>query len=138
MEGSLNNREKRRHPRMLINLPLEYQDLDDSCLRGAMVVNAGDGGFLIESTRNIPVGKRLKVTLLFSKGFELDDFKAVAQVVRKERYRKEDSEGNRHREGYQYGLEFIQVLEEDRWKLNYLLGGRFESEELLTNLFSQL
>ena len=109
MEGSLNNREKRRYPRILIHLPLEYQDMDDSCLRGAMVVNAGDGGFLIESTRNIPVGKRLKVTLLFSKGFELDDFKAVAQVVRKERYRKENSGGDRHWEGYQYGLEFIQV-----------------------------
>ena len=96
------------------------------------------GGFLIESTRDIPVGTKLKVTLLFSKGFELANFEAVTQIVRKERYSKEDLKGNQFWEGYLYGLEFIQVLEEDRWKLNWLLGGQSEFEELLTNLFSQL
>ena len=72
----------------MFNLPLEYQDMDDSCSRGAMVVNAGDGGFLTESTKDIPVDTRLKFTLLFSKGFELDNFEAVTQIVRKERYRR--------------------------------------------------
>ena len=129
MEGSLNNREKRRCPRMLINLPLEYQDMGDSCLRGAMVVNAGDGGLLIESTRNIPVGTRLKVTLLFSKGFELADFKAVTQIVRKEPYSKKDLKGDQCWGGYQYGLEVVQISDEDRWKLTSLIGGQFESEK---------
>jgi hypothetical protein len=114
MEGSLNNRERRRYPRTSIDLPLEYQYTGDSGLRGAMVVNASEGGFLIESTRDIPVGTKLSITLLFPKGFELANFKAVTKIVRKEPYRKEDSEGNQYWEGYQYGLEFIQILEEDR------------------------
>jgi len=138
MEESSGGREKRRYPRVLINLPIEYQDMGDSNLRGAMVVNAGVGGFLMECTRNIPVGTRLKVTLLFSRGFELADFEAVTQVVRKEPHRKEDPEGNLRWEGYRYGLEFLQVLEEDRWKLTWLLGGQSESEDLIRALFSQL
>jgi hypothetical protein len=134
---SFDNRERRRYPRVLIDLPIEYREMDESCLRGAIVVNAGEGGFLIESTRDIPVGTELKVTLLFSKGFELDNFEAVTKIVRKEPYRKEDSKGNQYWEGYQYGLEFIRILEEDRWKLNLLLGGRFEIEEISPSLPSQ-
>jgi hypothetical protein len=114
MEGSLNSREKRRYPRTSIDLPLEYQYSGDYCLRGAMVVNASEGGFLIESTRDIPVGTELSITLLFPKGFELANFNVVAKIVRKEPYRKEDSEGNQCWEGYRYGLEFIQILEGDR------------------------
>jgi hypothetical protein len=137
MERSPDNRERRRYPRISINLPLEYQDTGDSSLRGAMVVNAGEGGFLIESTRDIPVGTELSITLLFSKGFELAEFKAVTKIVRKEPHSKENSNGNQVWEGYLYGLEFIQILEEDRWKLNWLLGGRFEFEENFISLFCQ-
>jgi len=73
--------------------------MDESCLRGAIVVNAGEGGFLIECTRDIPLGTKLKVALLFPKGFELANFKAVTKIVRKEAYRKEDRKGNQVWEG---------------------------------------
>jgi hypothetical protein len=138
MEESFNNKERRSHPRFIIDLPLEYQDKDDSSLRRGIVVNASEGGFLIESTRDIPVGTELNVTVLFSKGFELADFKAVTKIVRKEPYRKEDSKGNQCWEGYQYGLEFIQILDEDRWKLTWLLSGRFEFEEIFPSLSCKL
>jgi len=138
MEGSSNSGERRRYPRIIINLPLEYQEKDDACLRGGMVVNAGEGGFLIETVRDIRVGTELSITVLFSKGFELANFKAVAKIVRKEPYSKENSNGNQYWEGYQYGSEFIQISDEDRWKLNWLLGGRFEFEEIPPSLSSQL
>jgi hypothetical protein len=102
-----------------------------------MVVNAGEGGFLIESTRDIPVGTELSITLLFSKGFELANFKAVTKIVRKEPHSKENSNGNQYWEGYLYGLEFIQILDEDRRKLNSLLGGRSEFEEAFLSLCCQ-
>jgi hypothetical protein len=138
MEGSMTGRDRRKYPRIVINLPLEYQEKEeDSCLRGAMVVNAGEGGFLIESTRDMPVGTELSITLLFSREFELVDFKAVTKIVRKEPYSKENLNGNRVWEGYLYGLEFIQMLDGDRWKLNWLLGGRFEFEENFVSLFGQ-
>jgi hypothetical protein len=135
MEGLLNNRDRRRYPRIVINLPLEYEEKEDSSLRGAMVVNAGEGGFLIESTRDMPVGTELSITLLFSREFELADFKAVTKIVRKEPHSKENSNGNRVWEGYLYGLEFVQILNEDRWKLNWLLGGQSEFEETFLSLF---
>ena len=129
MEGSSNNRERRRHPRIFIDLPAGYRDGDDSCLRGAIVVNASEGGFLIETVRDIPVGTALNVTVLFPKGYELTNFKVVAEIVWKKPYSKEDLKGNQYWKGYQYGLEFIQIFGEDRWKLNLLIGGRFESEK---------
>jgi len=138
MEGSFNNRERRRYPRISINLPLEYQDTGDSCLRGAMGVNVGDGGFLIESTRDIPVGTELSITVLYPKEFELGNFKVTANIVWKGPCWKGDWKENKHWEGYQYGLEFIQMSDEDRWKLNWLLGGRFEFEEIPPSLSCQL
>jgi len=130
MEGSSDGREKRRYPRVLIDSPLEYKDTGDPCLSGARVVNAGEGGFLIESLRDIPVGTELSIALLFPKGFESANFKAAAKSVPKQLCRKEDSKGNQYGERYQYGLEFIQISDEDRWKLNFLLGGGSESEEI--------
>ncbi len=137
MEESFNKEERRSHPRFIIDLPLEYRGMDDSCLRGAIVVNASEGGFLIESPRDIPVGTELSITVLYPKGFELVDFKVLAKIVWKGPYWKEDMKIGRNWKGYQYGLEFIQILDEDRWKLGLLLSGRFESEEISLSLGSQ-
>jgi len=134
VKGSLSSRERRRYPRVFIDLPLEYRDMRDSRLRGAIVVNAGEGGFLIETVRSIPVGTELSIAVLFPRGFELANFKVVAKIVRKGPYRKEDWKGNQYWEGYRYGLEFIQILEEDRRKLNLLLSGRFRIEEIFPSL----
>ena len=132
MEGSSNNRERRRYPRIFIDLPVGYRDANDSCLRGAIVVNASEGGFLIETVRDIPVGTALNVTVLFPKGYELTNFKVVAEIVWKKPYSKEDLKGNQYWKGYQYGLEFIQMFGEDRWKLHLLLSGRYNLEEMPT------
>jgi hypothetical protein len=103
-----------------------------------MVVNVSEGGLLIETVRDIPVGTELNITVLFPQRFELADFKVVAKIVRKEAYWKEDWKGNQYWEGYRYGLEFIQISEEDRWKLNFLLDDQFEIEEISTSLSCQL
>jgi hypothetical protein len=132
MEESLNNRERRRYPRFLINLPLEYRDMDDSRARGGIVANASETGFLIESGKDIPIGTELNIAVLYLKGFELANFKVTGKIVWKEPYSKEDWKGEIYWRGYQYGLEFIQILDEDRWKLNLLLSGRYNAEEVST------
>jgi len=137
MEKPFGNKSRRRYLRLLIDLPLEYRDVDDSCLRGAIVVDASEGGFLIESPRDIPVGTELSVTVLYPKGFELANFKVTAKIVWKEPYWREDLKKDRSSKGYQYGLEFIPVLDEDRWKLSFLLSERFASEEISPSLCSQ-
>jgi hypothetical protein len=79
------------------------------------------------------VGTELNITVLFPKGFRLDDLKVVAKIVWKKPYQKGDWQGNQCWGGYQYGLKYIQILAEDRWKLNSLLGGRFNLEQKSTN-----
>ena len=138
MEGSSNYKERRSHPRLIVDLPLEYRGMNDSCLRGAILVNASEGGFLIEIIRDIALGTELNITVLYPNGFELANFKVTAKIVWKEVCWKEDSKGNQYWKGYQYGLEFIRILDEERWKLNYLLRSRFESEEILPSLCFQL
>jgi hypothetical protein len=123
VEDSSKNRERRRCPRFLIDLPLEYQGMDDSRSRGGIVVNASETGFLIESVKDIPIGTELNITVLYLKGFEFANFKVTAKIVWKQPSLKENWKG------YQYGLEFIQILDEDRWKLNLLLNGRYYSTE---------
>jgi hypothetical protein len=132
MEGSFDSRERRTHPRFIIDLPLEYRDGDGSYLRGGIVVNASEGGFLIETVRDMSVGTELNVTVLFPKGFELADFKVAAIIVWKKPYRREDWKGVPCREGYQYGLEYTQISEGDRLKLDLLLSGRYNSGEVPT------
>jgi hypothetical protein len=133
MGGSFNNRERRRYPRVFIDLPLEYQVMGDSCLHGAIVVDASEGGFLIESTRDLPVGMEISITVLYPKGFTLVDFKVVAKIVWKKPHSKKDFKGNQYWAGYQYGLEFVQISDEDRRKLKFLLGDRYNLEQMVTN-----
>ena len=134
MEESLDNKEKRRYPRFLIDLPLEYRDLDGSCLHGGIVANASEIGFLMESGKDIPIGTELNIVVLYLEGFELANFKVTGKIVWKEPYSKEDGKGKIYWEGYQYGLEFTQILDEDRWKMKILFSGRYIAEEVSYNL----
>jgi hypothetical protein len=118
MEKSRDPRERRRFPRLLVDLPLEYRVMNAPYAQGGIVVNASEQGLLINSIKNMPVGTRLNIAVLFPKEFELVDF-VVAEIIRKELHWEEDWEG------YQYGLRFIKILEEDRQKLKQLLLGEY-------------
>jgi hypothetical protein len=113
--------DRRRFPRFFLDLPLEYREMNDSSapqVRGALVVDASEGGLLIESLKDISPGTGLDITVMFPKGYELAALKLAAAIVRKEPYWKE------HWQGYRYGLEFIRILKEDRWRWQFLLEGR--------------
>lgn len=136
MEGTVDYGERRRYPRISIDLPLEYRGADGSCFSGGMIVNASERGLLIQTARDIPVGMELNVTVLFPflEGLEFANFKVMTKIIRKERYRKEDKREVPYWERYQYGLELIRISEEDRLKLNLLLRGGFEFEESFQSL----
>jgi hypothetical protein len=109
-------REKRKHPRFYLNLPLEFRVTNAPHVRGAMIVNASETGLLIQSPNDAPAGTKLNIAVLFSKGFELANFEVLAEVVWTKTHLHE---GKR---GYELGLKFIQISEEDRQKLKHLLG----------------
>ncbi len=112
--------DRRRHARICMDLPLEYRVKYDARAHGGIVVDASESGFLIYSTEDIPIGTKLKIAVLFSAEYELAKFEVFAEII----WRNADVE--KREEGYQYGLKFIQILEEDYWKLRKLLSGRFK------------
>lgn len=108
-------RERRRASRKLLDLPLEYRVVNAPYAHGGLVVNVSEAGLLLQSVKNIPVGTKLDVVVLFPKGYELSNFNVTAEVIWKDSYWQEDWEG------YRYGLKFVQIREEDYQKLKDLL-----------------
>ena len=115
MLGSNDIKEKRKHPRYSMDLPLEYRVLDTPRAHGGLVINASESGLLVHSIKDMPIGSKLNIAVLFPKGFELANFEVLAEIVWKDIYSKEN------REGYQFGLKFVRILEEDHQKLKQLL-----------------
>jgi hypothetical protein len=106
--------EKRKHPRVILDLPLEYHALDAPSVYGAIVVNGAEEGFMIRALQDMRLGTRLNVSILFPNGFELATFEALAQIVRKGLSEKRN-------EGYKYGVKIVHINEYDRFKLRYIL-----------------
>jgi hypothetical protein len=117
MEGANNFKERRRYPRLLLDLPFEYRVKESPRAHGGMVVDASEGGFLIHTAEDMPVGQKLNIVLMFTNGFELTNLEVLTQIIRK------DISSYNGCKGYQYGLQIIQMVEEDRRKLKQLLGG---------------
>jgi len=115
MEAAKDLKEKRKHQRMNMDLPLEYRVPDASQAHGALVINASESGLLVHSIKDIPVGTKINIAVLFPKGFELANFEVFAEIVWKDIHWAEN------REGYQFGLKFIDILEEEHQKLKRLL-----------------
>ena len=111
-------KDRRKYPRVHIDLPLEYRVKYDARAHGGIVIDASETGFLIYSTEDIPIGTKLKIAVLFSAEYELAKIEVFAEII----WKKVDVE--KGKEGYQYGLRFVQVLEEDYRKLGKLLSDR--------------
>ncbi len=115
MENSDEFIERRKCPRSLVDLPVEYRIKDFSHAHGGLVVNASEGGLLIHSAKNMPLGLKLSVAVLFPTEYELAHFEVTAEIIWK------DFHLYNYSEGYQYGLKIVQILDEDHWKLKQIL-----------------
>jgi hypothetical protein len=107
--------ERRRYLRILISLPVDFWMVDESNAGPGMVINASEGGLLIQVFNDMPIGKRIgvKVSLPKSNGPEI--FRAEAEIVWKDMYWLEDWEE------YQYGIRFVEISSKDHLKLKLLL-----------------
>ena len=118
------NEDRRKSPRSLMDLPLEYRVINAPFPHGGIVANASEEGLLIYSVKDMPVGTKLDIVVLFPKEYELCNFEVIAEIIRKDFHWEEDWEG------YEYGIKFLQIFEEDRYKLKQLLEGQFQLEEI--------
>ena len=117
-------KDRRRHPRFLLDLPLEYLVTNAPKAHGGLVVNVSEIGLLIRSVKNMAIGTELKVAVLFPKQYELANFEVLTKIVRKDVVWDEDWEG------YEYGLKFVRMLEVDRRKLRQIMSGQFSLERV--------
>ncbi|MCJ7705906.1 MAG: PilZ domain-containing protein [Desulfobacterales bacterium] len=127
MEKSKSMKDRRKSQRMILDLPLEYRVMDVPYAHGGLVVNASELGLLVQSVKNLPIGTKLNIAVLFPKGFELANFEVLAEILWKDLHWEEDWEG------YQYGLRFLQILDNEYWKLKQVLSGQFHLEEVPRN-----
>jgi PilZ domain len=111
--GNENNR--RKHPRFYLDLPLEYRGTNTPKVHGAIVVNASESGLLVQSIKELPIGAKLNIAVLFPKEYELANIEILAEIVWKDIHWEENWEG------FQFGLKFLQISEEDYRKLKQLL-----------------
>ena len=116
MERLAPRKERRRALRSQVDLPLEYRVVNAPHAHGGLVANMSETGLLIHSVKEIDLGTKLNIAVLFPKGYQLTHFEVVAEVVWRDHYREADWEG------YQYGLKFIRMSDEDQSSLRQLLG----------------
>jgi c-di-GMP-binding flagellar brake protein YcgR len=123
--------EKRKSRRVPTYVPIEYWVRNAPYVHKGHIVNASEGGLFIHSSKDIPVGTKLRLEILFPKGYEHNNFEAEAEIVRKEEGPEDKSEK------YQYGIHFTQISEGDQRKLRQLLSGRLQrkAEENLSSSF---
>jgi hypothetical protein len=110
-----------------MDLPLEYRIINAPFSHGGIVANGSEDGLLIYSVKDMPVGTKLDIGVMFPKEYELSNFEVIAEIIRKDLHWEEDWEG------YEYGIKFLQIFEEDRHKLKQLLDGQFQLEPISNN-----
>lgn len=107
--------ERRRHPRVSIELPLDYSFIDGTERYGGMAGDLSEGGLLVYLPESIEIGRLMKIEILFVKGFELNSIKAITKVV------WSDLAPKAIWGEYRYGLEFQSFQEGDLNKLKGLI-----------------
>jgi c-di-GMP-binding flagellar brake protein YcgR len=109
------NFERRKHPRISVDLPIEYSLVEDSSLnRTARAANASEGGLLVYLPEPVQIGQTLKVKIYFSipKMQEVNLRAEVAWV---------DTRLGEKPVEYRAGLKFHEISPEDLEKLSFFL-----------------
>ena len=111
----------------LVSLLLHYQANENGGAYPGLTIDVSESGLLIQTLKEMPVGKRIDIEVLFPKKVNLSNFKAEAEIIWKDICNWDDWEG------YQYGLKFIQISRMDYWKLTQVLidPTRFKETDLI-------
>ena len=109
---------RRKYPRVLLDLPFEYRTEYSRRIRGGIVIDACEVGFLIHSTENMLVGTRLRIAVLYPEEYRLAKLAVFARIVWKRFDKKEKR--------YLYGLKFSGIMAYDDYKLKGLLRNNSE------------
>ncbi len=117
-------KQKRKHPRILVNMSANIKALEDKEHSSGILINASESGLLLQAFKDMPAGKRIVIQVSFSQDNAPHRFSAIAEIVWKDFYAWHDLEA------YQYGLKFVKILEEDYLKLKEILRNRSKAKEV--------
>jgi hypothetical protein len=107
--------ERRKHPRFVVELPLDYTRTEASDLLGGIVANASEGGLLVYLPEKVDIGTLLKIQIFYVRDLEFNLVKGIAKVVWCDLAARES--WGEHR----YGLQFVSIREEEMNKLVLVL-----------------
>jgi c-di-GMP-binding flagellar brake protein YcgR len=107
--------ERRRHPRISIELPFDYSFFEKGEDHRGILTDASEGGLLVYLLEKVDVGSLLRIEILFSKGTELITIEAIVKVVWSDLAARESWAE------YRYGLQFLSFFQGDIGKLKMLL-----------------
>lgn len=124
MDKPYDPREKRKYPRVLVDMPVNFKVTEDRNHNTGMVINASEAGLLIQTFKDMPVGKRLAVEVSSPKDPNAVKFNAMTEIIWKDLFIWDDWEA------YQYGLRFHHISFEDYLKLKQILSSQSNLEEV--------
>jgi len=75
------NFERRKFPRINVDLPIEYYRIDSSIVHTGKALNISEGGLLIYFPEQMDIGQYMRLKLFLSIGSELNAIEVLAEVV---------------------------------------------------------
>ena len=115
MDHSFLPAERRKHPRYSMDLPLNFMLTENTMIYPGLSIDASEAGLQIQTLKDMPIGIKLYIEVLFAKGFELANLQGLVQVIWKDDYLWKDGVG------FKYGLKFVQITSPNYLKLKHLL-----------------
>ncbi len=101
--------EERKHPRFLLNLPIEYALVNSDIHQTGYTFNTSEGGLMVNLPEELPTGQLLKIRLFFSWGLDISSIEILCQIVWTDHIPGEES--------CRSGVKFLEVSKEDINKL---------------------
>jgi c-di-GMP-binding flagellar brake protein YcgR len=109
------NFERRKYPRINIDLPIEYHRIDSTDRNNGRAINASEGGLLIYFSDHMEIGQRLRMKLHFASDSSMNIIEMLAEVV------WIDIQLDTGRGDYRCGVRFVDISSEDMTKMKNFL-----------------
>jgi hypothetical protein len=103
----------RRHPRFLLNLPIEYSQGESDVTHAGYTFNTSEGGLMANLPEQVDIGQHLRLKLFLSLGPDVKAIETLSQVVWRDNLEKEG--------GYRSGVRFVDISPENKNKLENFL-----------------
>jgi c-di-GMP-binding flagellar brake protein YcgR len=100
------NFERRRHPRFVVDLPIEYWKVNHLKSCPSRAANVCEGGLLVHLSEQLEIGQNLRLNLFVDAGADLNCIEALVQVVWKDLHLGKEGD-------YRTGVKFVDISEND-------------------------